>query len=693
MLNKEKLENLSDEVWKGAIRLRGKFKAKDYPSVILPMIMIRRIECVLEVKRSEIREEIIADDASFSEEAITALHYKDKQAALDKRTELEKKVKQLEKHTLPFYNESFWTLKGILQESATQVNKNFREYLNNFSGNIEEIIDKFEYRATVEKMEKAKRLASIIQLVAEEDFSPQRLSNIEMGYVYENLLQKFSQDDAKDTGEHFTPREIIRIMVDLMEIKFDPETAKEAITIYDPACGTGGMLSVSKEHLIDKAKSPEGVQNTEELVVLNGQEYLAQNYALCKADMLLKGEVDSNITHGNSLIPHIESVPDDGDQHAGLEFDYMISNPPFGVDWGEYKKYAELLKTSRYSWGMSPTNDGALLFLLTMIEKMKPAEKGGSKIAILFNGSPLSNGDATQAESEIRRHILENDLLDSIVMLPDQMFYNTGIYTYIWLLNNNKPEHKKDRVLIINAREQYEKEPKSFGNKRNRIIKEHRDWIHDQYEAWEENEHCRLFHTRDFAFHKVDVVFWQEDENGQPMSYTEDFPVKLNNANVKKKFDLYGELDFELNFHAEDGSQVEIELTYNGKKAFETLLVEKLKKQEPAFKSKDTKSIKSWLTKVEIKAVYTHRHYIEDKEYIPYDRTATDKAAYIEAFLNREIDYKIISWKEYEQLGFEILPNKYFYKYEEPVPSDQLIEEFWSLEKEAEFLLNEIRSL
>ena len=695
MLNKDKLENLAGEVWKGAIKLRGKFKAKDYPSVILPMIMIRRIECVLEAKRAEIREEIIAKDKSFSEEALKKLHEKDKEKALEKRQELVRKIKQLEIHTSDFHNKSYWTLKGILNESSSQVESNFRDYLNNFSSNIEEIIEKFDYRATLTKMVKAKRLDSIIQLVAEEDFSPQRLSNIEMGYVYENLLQKFSQDDAKDTGEHFTPREIIRIMVDLMEIQFDPETASKAISLYDPACGTGGMLSVAKEHLIDKAETEKGIKNTEDLVVLNGQEYLAQNYALCKADMLLKGEVRSNITHGNSLIPDIESVPDEGDQHSKYQFDYMISNPPFGVDWGEYKKYAQLLESSRYRWGMSPSNDGALLFLLTMIEKMKPAKDGGSKIAILFNGSPLSNGDATQGESEIRRHILENDLLDAIVMLPDQMFYNTGIYTYIWILNNNKPAHKKDQAIIINAREQFEKEPKSFGNKRNRITDEHRLWIDEQYATWEANDFCKKFHSKDFAFHKVDVAFWQEDETGEPMYIKEDFPVQLNNSNAKKKFDLYGELKFELEitspFNADE--IIKLNVDYTGKKAFETLLAEKLKKSVPQLAKEDLKSIKKWLKDQEVNAQFHHRHYIEDKEYIPYDRNATDKQKYIEEFLNREIDYKIISWSEYPQLGYEILPNKYFYKYEEPVPSDTLIEEFWQLEAEAETLLTEIRSL
>lgn len=690
MLNKERLENLSNEVWKGAIRLRGKFKAKDYPSVILPMIMIRRIECVLEEKREIFKQQIIKKDSSFSDEAILKLHEKDKTKAKEKRNELAKKIKQLEIHSLDFYNKSQWTLKGILSESSSQVESNFRDFLNNFSSNIEEIIDKFDYRSIVTKMVKEKRLDSIIRLVAEEDFSPSRLSNIEMGYVYENLLQKFSQDDAKDTGEHFTPREIIRIMVDLMEIDFNPETSKKAISLYDPACGTGGMLSVAKEHLIDLATTEKGVENVEDLVLLNGQELLSQNYALCKADMMLKGEVKSNITQGNSLIPHLESVNDDGDQHAGQTFDYMISNPPFGVDWGEYKNDVYRLKTSRYKWGTPPSNDGALLFLLTMIEKMKPKSKGGSKIAILFNGSPLSNGDATQGESEIRRNIIENDLLDTIVMLPDQMFYNTGIYTYIWLLNNNKPEHKKDKVLVINAREQFEKEQKSFGNKRNKITKDNRKWIDEQYEKWKENEYCKIFHKRDFAFHKVGVVFWQHDEKNKPMYITESFDVQLNNGNAKKRFDLYGDLKFTIKLKEPETA---FQIDYNGKKAFETLVAEQLKTTVPHLKNENLNDIKKWFKKQEVSAEFYHRHYIEDNEYIPYNREVSDKEAYINDFLKKEIENPIISWNEYEQLGYEILPNKYFYKYVEPASSDTLIEEFWQLEEEAEKLLNEIRNL
>jgi len=686
MINKERLENLTQEVWKGAIKLRGKFKAKDYPSVILPMIMIRRIECVLEEKRETFKNAILA-----------------RTPGIDKET-LQKRIK-IQEQNEPFYNKSNWTLKGILDENATQVETNFRDYINSYSSNIDDIIDKFDYRNWVTQMVKASRLSSIIQLVAEEDLSPKRLSNIEMGYVYENLLQLFSQDDAKDTGEHFTPREIIRIMVDLMEIDFDPETATKAISIYDPACGTGGMLSIAKEHLADKAKSEKALKNVEDLVLLNGQELLPQNYALCKADMIIKGESHVNITHGNSLIPEIESIDEVGDLHAGQQFDYMISNPPFGVDWSEYKNHVEKLKDSRYKGYLPPVNDGALLFLLTMIEKMKPKEKGGSKIAILFNGSPLSNGDATQSESEIRRYIIENNLLDTIVMLPDQMFYNTGIYTYIWLINNNKPESKKDKVLIINARQQSEKEPKSFGNKRNRITNQHRNWINEQFENWTETEHSKLFHIRDFAYHKVEVVFWQEDENGKQMWINEDFDVKLSNANAKKRFELYGDYDMLIDIVSpfEEYECIRIHFKYDDKKPVETMVAEEIKKKVDKLKHDSLKEIKAWFELQSKSISFYHRHYIVDNEYIPFDRTeecdengkwvAERSRSHINAFLDKEIDYQIITWAAYDQLGYEILPNKYFYKYQEPTPSDDLIREFWKLEEDAEKLLNEIREL
>jgi len=674
MINKERLNNLSNEIWKGAIKLRGKFKAKDYPSVILPMIMIRRIECVLETKREAFKAELLQKTPDISE------------------ADLEKRIKVMETNKLAFFNKSDWTLSKILKDNSLDVEVHFRHYINSYSPNIDEIIEKFDYKNTVTQIVRANRLASIIELAKDEDFSPERLSNIEMGYVYEELLQKFSQDDAKDTGEHFTPREIIRVMVELMEIDFDPATATQAISIYDPACGTGGMLSISKEHLLDKAKSDAELKQVEELVLLNGQEYLAQNYAVCKADMILKGETRSKITHGNSLIPDIESTKDDGDQHSGKQFDYMISNPPFGVNWSDYKNDAEKFTSSRYRWGTPDISDGAFLFLLSMIEKMKPVNLGGSKIAILFNGSPLSNGDALSGASEIRRHILKNDLLDSIIMMPDQMFYNTGIYTYIWLLNNNKPAHKKNQVLIINARGQCEKEPKAFGNKRNRLNDEHRHWIHSKFFAWQADEDCKKFSTTDFAFHKVKIVYWQADEQDKPMCLREPLPSQLSNANIAKQLEFYGDFSLYIAIKSpfEDDAVITIEIKIDGAKAFETLLAEHLKKHVSQLKDNTLNDIKKWAKAQQTEAEFYHRHYLADTEYIPFDASKTDKTQYINQFLATEIDYQIIRWEEVEQLGYEILPNKYFYQYVEPTSSEQLLNEFWALEQEAALLLKSL---
>lgn len=678
-MKKENLINLTNEIWKGAVKLRGKFKAYEYQGIILPIIMIRRIECVLIQKREEIKEDLKSKHPELNEK------------------ELEAKVKQKEILTIPFHNKSNWTLNKIIKESELQVEKNFRDYLNNFSDEVDDIINNFKYREKVTDMVKANRLQSIIELVAEEDFSPNRISNLEMGYVYEELLQKFTQDDAKDTGEHFTPREIVKIMVDLMEIKFDVKEGK-SISIYDPACGTGGMLSVSKEFLMEHLENESDKKLANDLILLNGQEYLAQNYAVCKADMLLKGDTNANITHGNSLIEDIESSKEDGDKHFYSKFDYMISNPPFGVNWGDYKKEVELLKSRRYSWGISPSNDGSLLFLTTMINKMKDPEEGGSKIAILFNGSPLSNGDAGSGESEIRRNIIEKDLLDTIVMLPDQMFYNTGIYTYIWILNNNKPSNRKGYVQIINARDKSDPEQKSFGQKRKKITDKHREWIREQYDKFEDNEFSKKFKNKDFAFHKVNVVFWQTDENGDKMYIEEEFDTTLSNANVKKKYQLYGDLEFKVKLIDKKEEEYNFEFIFDDSKPFETILIDLLKGKNTSLKYKTGKELKSYLKECKISAEYKHKHYIEDTEYIPFGEN-------IEEYLNKEIENEIISWEVNknvnspekkvmtgEILGYEILPNKYFYKYIEPEKSEDLLNDFWKLEEKVENILTEVRN-
>jgi type I restriction enzyme M protein len=388
-LNKPKLDNLADEIWKSSERLRGKFKAYEYQNVILPIIVIRRLECVLLKWRENKKAEIKAKQPKRTDKQLDEL------------------VKNLEQNPQqsPFYNTTEWSLHRIYEEDPTLLEENFRAYLKGFSKNVDDIIEHFNYRATIGQMVKNNRLAPILNQYKELDLGPDHLSNLEMGYIYEELLRRFSEQSGEEAGEHFTPREVIRLMVELLAIPI-PE---KHLSIYDPACGTGGMLSVAKEHLLDRAETPEEKSRVENLVTVHGQEMSPTNYAICQADLIIKGDRQAKVFLGNSLIPHDPQGREPGDQLSGNQdhFDFMLSNPPFGVTWGGkdgYETEAKKPQKTRYRAGMPRSNDGALLFLQTMLAKMQRPEKSGSRIAIIFNGSPLSNGDCGSGESEIRPH-------------------------------------------------------------------------------------------------------------------------------------------------------------------------------------------------------------------------------------------------------------------------------------------------
>jgi type I restriction enzyme M protein len=651
-LNKPKLDNLAGDIWKSAERLRGKFKAYEYQSVILPIIVIRRLECVLLAWREAKRAEVLAKRPKLTEK------------------ELAKLVKELELNPKqsPFSNKTSWTLRKVYEEDHALLEENFRAYINGFSKNVDEIIEYFNYRATIGTMVKNNRLAPILNQYKELELGPNQLSGLEMGYIYEELLRRFSEQSGEEAGEHFTPREVIRLMVELLEISIPDRH----ISIYDPACGTGGMLSVAKEHLLDRANTPAQKENVEKFVTVHGQELSPTNYAICQADLLIKNDQQAKVFLGNSLIPHDAHSKEPGDQlpETKFRFDFMLSNPPFGVTWGGkdgYEKEARKLEKTRYQAGMPRVNDGALLFLQTMLAKMQPPEKGGSRIAIIFNGSPLSNGDCGSGESEIRRWILENDWLDAIVMLPDQLFYNTGIFTYVWLLRNEKPASHRGRVMLIDARQQFDKEPKSFGNKRNRMTDAHRQWIEERYhKGWKSgfaDEDVKLFRKEDFAFHKVSVVFWQSDEQDQPATITEPYEKPFTATNLAKEQAFYeSDLTFRVCVNT-DRTKKTVELA--------------LKPADSA-----AKKLKAALgDRPEILSVeWTHRNYVQDNEYIPHGED-------IAAFLKREIAKPIIRWEDGAQLGYEILPNKYFYQYQPPTSAKDLLSEFWRLEKAAEELL------
>jgi type I restriction enzyme M protein len=652
-LNKPKLDNLATDIWKSAERLRGKFKAYEYQSVILPIIVIRRLECVLIDWREKKTTEVLAKRSKLTEKQLAKLV-----------KELELNPKQC-----PFSNKTDWTLRKVYEEDHSLLEENFRDYINGFSNNVDDIIEHFNYRATIGLMVKNNRLAPILNQYKELALGPDQLSGLEMGYVYEELLRRFSEQSGEEAGDHFTPREVIRLMVELLDIPIPDRH----FSIYDPASGTGGMLSVTKEHLLERADTPEEKARVEKFVTVHGQELSPTNYAVCQADLLIKNDRQATVHLGNSLIPHERNSKEPGDQwpESKWRFNRMLSNPPFGVTWGGkdgYEKEARKLEATRYKAGMPRVDNGAMLFLQTMLAKMIPPADGGSRIAIVFNGSPLSNGDSGSGESEIRRWILENDWLDAIVMLPDQLFYNTGIFTYVWLVRNDKPASHRGRVMLIDARQQFEKEPKAFSSKRNRMTDSHRLWIEDRYRnGWKpgfQDEHVRFFRREDFAYHKVSVVFWQTDENDKPAAVTEPYGKAFNAANVKKEQTFYeSDLTFRVRVKAK-GKEKTVEFTVKPKDSAAKILKDALGGAEE-----------------KLSVEWTHRHYVQDDEYIPHGED-------IETFLNREIAKTIIRWQDRPQLGYEILPNKYFYRYQPPTAAKDLLAEFWKLEKQAEKMLD-----
>jgi type I restriction enzyme M protein len=370
--------------------------------------------------------------------------------------------------------------------------------LKGFSENVREIfIERFKIAEQIDKLDESNILYMVVGKFANVDLHPEAVPNHMMGSIFEDLIRRFVEQSNETAGEHFTPREVIRLMVNLLFMEDSDVLRKKGVvkTLFDPACGTGGMLSVAEAYLREL--------NPDAHLELFGQELNDESYAICKADMLLKAENPGNVALGNSF-------SEDG--HAGRKFDYMLSNPPFGVEWKKVEKAirdeAENLgHAGRFGAGLPRINDGSLLFLQHMISKMRPAKEGGSRIAIVFNGSPLFTGDAGSGESEIRRWIIENDWLEAIVGLPDQLFFNTGISTYIWLVNNRKSRKRKGKgkVQLINAVEKFQKMRKSLGNKRNEIGPEHIVEITDIYGAFKEGPCCKIFDNEDFGYHKITV--------------------------------------------------------------------------------------------------------------------------------------------------------------------------------------------
>jgi type I restriction enzyme M protein len=467
-------------IWSVADLLRGDYKQSEYGKVILPLTVLRRLDCVLEPTKPA----VLAKVAGLG----------DKIGNVDPI--LRRAAGQ------PFYNVSQLDFRGLLAD-PDHIAQSLRLYIDAFSTGAVEVLDKYGFDAQITRLDEAGLLYQVVARFADIDLHPKKVSNLQMGYVFEDLIRRFSEASNETAGEHFTPREVIRLMVNLLLIDDADTLATPGIvkTLYDPAAGTGGMLSTAEDWVRK--------HNSQARLEAFGQELNPETYAICRSDMMLKGHRVENIALGNSFSQ---------DAFPGQHFDYMLANPPFGVEWKKVQTFIEAEAArghaGRFGAGTPRINDGSLLFLQHMISKMKPVADGGSRLAIVFNGSPLFTGAARSGESEIRRWILENDWLEGIVALPDQLFYNTGISTYFWILSNRKDPEHRGRVVLLDAREQWVKMRKSLGDKRKEISDDQialiTRWYADALEiaddaAADGHANVKVFPTTAFGYQRITV--------------------------------------------------------------------------------------------------------------------------------------------------------------------------------------------
>jgi type I restriction enzyme M protein len=482
--------NLSSFIWSVADLLRGDYRQSEYGKVILPFTVLRRLDCVLEPTKAEV----------LAEKALR------EKAGLNPEPFLLRKAGQF------FYNTSPLDLKKLMGDQD-HIAENLRAYMQAFSPAVRDIFESFEFHTQIDKLAKSGLLYMVTEKFATIDLHPDVVSNAEMGTVFEELIRKFAELSNETAGEHFTPREVIRLMVNLLFIEDDAALTKPGVvrSLYDPTAGTGGMLSVAGEHLASL--------NPDARLVMYGQELNPESYAICKADMLIKGQDIGNIIFGNTL---------SADGLPGKVFDYSLSNPPFGVEWKKIeaviRKEAEQQGyNGRFGPGLPRVSDGSLLFLLHLIAKMRPAVDGGSRFGIVLNGSPLFTGGAGSGESEIRRYVLESDLVEAIIALPTDMFYNTGIATYVWIVSNRKPQARKGKVQLIDASSFWQKMRKSLGSKRKELSPEHIEDITRLFGDFKEVSRqvdgssvpiSRIFDNDAFGYHTITVERPERDAAG-----------------------------------------------------------------------------------------------------------------------------------------------------------------------------------
>ncbi|MFI7004121.1 N-6 DNA methylase [Nocardia sp. NPDC050175] len=646
---------MAADIWKVADLLRGDYKRHEYGQVILPFTLMRRLDAVMAPTRDAVR-------------------------ARDRELDMQNKQRPLEiAAKLPFYNTSDQNFTTIAADAPSTA-KNLRDYINGFSPSVREILARFDLDNEITRLASAKILYQVVgRFAAMRDLD--KLDNHQMGYVFEHLIRMFAEDSNETAGEHFTPREVIKLMVNLL-ITPDKDTVLgegQVINILDPACGTGGMLTAAEDHI--KSINPNAT------VYLYGQEINGESWSICQSDMLMRRQ-RGQIHFGNTF-----SDP----AFADMKFDYMLANPPFGVEWKKVKEEveneAELGHAGRFGAGTPRINDGSFLFLQHMISKMEPVEGKGARLAIVFNGSPLFTGAAESGESRIRQWILENDLLEGIVALPDQLFYNTGISTYFWILSNRKAKALRNKVILLDARDQWEKVRKSFGDKRKQISDDQINHITELYVQAvniaadpEDPDHgkVKIFGTRDFGYHRITV----ERPLKLRFEITEDTLAALESAKALAKWDGRDAL-----VEALRGSVGAVWWT----KKEATNALHKAVAEGGAQWPKGTSLLKGLWSAVSVSDPEGEVQTAKDGSVLPdpdlrdYENVPLDED--IDTYFVREvIPHVPDAWIDHDKtkVGYEIPFTRHFYVYTPPRPLAEIDAELRELEAQIQKLLGEV---
>lgn len=623
--------------------LRDIFQRTEYPDIIYPLVLIRRLECVLKAEIEAIEKKFGAGITKMTE-AVAAKFIND---------QLYSRV--------GFANDSNFSLQDLKDEGEKSIKNNFISYLNGFKSkkanadDIDKIQDVIKFsgiRKHVDKLNTNDILYSVIEEFANIPLEPKTVSNIKMGYIFEELVRRFSEQNNAEAGEHYTPREVIDLMTHMLDIDERKLKDGELVTIYDPACGTGGMLTALKEFIETNVNDKANVR-------LYGQEVNDKTWSICEADLMIKGE-DAKVVKGDTLFE---------DGFPTEKFDYMISNPPYGKSWSKIKKKVMAVSNGRFDIAQPRTSDGQLLFTLHMLSKMKDPKKGGSSIAIVHNGSPLFSGDAGGGESTIRQYIIENDMLETIVAMPTQLFYNTGIATYIWIIRNNKTTERKGKIQLINAVDFWKPMKRSLGDKRRFIDDADVQKIVLLHKDYHKGEHSKIYDLDDFAYRKVSIELEELDEEGKPLFAEKEVTVADN-----KLADTFDIKPAEIKqIKNKTDSKAEYQLQLNKTSEFAQKHSPRIEKVT-LLKTLAGNSLK-------LKAVVNVPVIVKDTEIIPWKTDTTQ-------WLNKEVEKK---WTYIdERKGYEIPFTREFYVYQPLRQLEEVLQEFKNNENENAVLLNEL---